>query len=77
MCAESGLLALHVILLQRDILVAFGEADIDVNFGARRFGREPLRDMPPQLSDKSFKREAGLLLTQTIHRLPLNKPIFG
>jgi hypothetical protein len=25
MRAESGLLALHVILLQRDILVAFGE----------------------------------------------------
>jgi hypothetical protein len=28
MRAESGLLALHVIVLQRDILVAFGEADI-------------------------------------------------
>jgi len=28
MRAESGLLALHVILLQRDILVAFEEADI-------------------------------------------------
>ena len=49
MRAESGLLALHVIVLQRDILVAFGEADIDVNFGAQRFGREPLRDMPPTL----------------------------
>jgi MFS family permease len=39
-------------------------------------GMDFLKRHAPQLSDKSFRREAGLLLTQTIHRLPLNRPIF-
>jgi hypothetical protein len=62
--------------LQRDILVAFGEADIG-GFWRTAVRSRTLKRHAPQLSDKSFKRESGLLLTQTIHRLPLNKPIFG
>jgi hypothetical protein len=54
MRAESGLLALHVILLQRDISVAFGEADIG-GFWRTAIWSRTLKRHAPQLSDKVLR----------------------